>query len=175
MKASYKLGDELKKGPKKARPATKKPAAKPKAAEKKAAVKPKASKPKKAAAEKKATGQHCRSVQVMLWLQATQSGALRALSRQHVLLCLYTTLCAWYVGLSALLAHVQAQHLTGCLRCQEGNQVSCQEDDQGKGQQACCSQQAKEEQPQEEGKPVKEAGCQVYKSCTHEEGSNHQG
>ena len=86
MKASYKLGDELKKAPKKAKPATKKPAAKPKAAEKKSAVKPKASKPKKAAAEKKATGQQCRSVQVMLCLQAAHSGTLRVLSRQRALL-----------------------------------------------------------------------------------------
>lgn len=86
MKASYKLGDELKKGPKKSKPATKKPAAKPKAADKKSAVKPKASKPKKAAAEKKATGQHCRSVQVMLCLQAPQRSALRAISRQPALL-----------------------------------------------------------------------------------------
>ncbi|MCJ1368740.1 hypothetical protein MMC16_007886, partial [Acarospora aff. strigata] len=55
VKASYKLGDELKKAPKKAKPATKKPAAKPKAAEKKSPAKPKASKPKKAAPEKKVT------------------------------------------------------------------------------------------------------------------------
>lgn len=81
MKASYKLGDELKKAPKKAKPAIKKPAAKPMAAEKKSPAKPKASKPKKAAPEKKATGQHIRSVQVMLCSQATHTGALCGLSR----------------------------------------------------------------------------------------------
>ena len=62
VKASYKLGDELKKAPKKAKTAAKKPAAKPKTAAKTSAAKPKASKPKKAAADKKATGQHIRSI-----------------------------------------------------------------------------------------------------------------
>lgn len=56
VKASYKLGDELKKAPKKARPAKSKPAAKPKTAAKPAAAKPKATKPKKTAPEKKPAG-----------------------------------------------------------------------------------------------------------------------
>ena len=125
MKASYKLGDELKKGPKKAKPANKKPAAKPKAPEKKTAVKPKASKPKKPAAEKKATGQHCRSVKVMLCSQAALCSALSALLHQRARLWVDHTHCASFVCMSGLLAHVEAQHLTGCLRCQKSHQISC--------------------------------------------------
>jgi len=68
VKASYKLGDELKKAPKKAKPAKSKPAAKPATAAKPAAAKPKATKPKKAAPEKKAAGKHDRYAWVMLCL-----------------------------------------------------------------------------------------------------------
>ena len=81
--ATYKLGDALKKAPKKAKPAAKKSAAKPKAAEKKTAAKPKASTPKKAAADKKGTGQQSRSVQVMLCSQTEQFAVSRGLSHQH--------------------------------------------------------------------------------------------
>ena len=69
VKASYKLGDELKKAPKKAKAAKSKTAAKPKAAAKPAAAEPKASKPKKAVPVKKAAGKQGRSACVMLCLQ----------------------------------------------------------------------------------------------------------
>jgi len=76
VKASYKLGDELKKAPKKAKAVKSKTAAKPKAAAKPAAAKPKASKPKKAAPAKKAAGKQGRSACVMLCLQTPVTHAL---------------------------------------------------------------------------------------------------
>ncbi len=80
VKASYKLGDELKKAPKKAKAVKSKTAAKPKAAAKPAAAKPKASKPKKAAPEKKAAGKQGRSACVMLCLQTPVTHALCTLT-----------------------------------------------------------------------------------------------
>jgi len=80
VKASYKLGDELKKAPKKAKAVKSKTAAKPKAAAKPAAAKPKASKPKKAAPAKKAAGKQGRSACVMLCLQTPVTHALCTLT-----------------------------------------------------------------------------------------------
>lgn len=127
VKASYKLGDELKKGPKKAKPAAKKSAAKPKAAEKKAAVKPKASTPKKVAADKKGTGQQSRSAQGMLCLQSEQLAASCSVSHQDLLSGTYGILCVACLRFAGLFAVAFGQHLTGCLRCQKSKQVSCQE------------------------------------------------
>ena len=88
VKASYKLGDELKKAPKKAKPAAKKPATKPKAVAKTSAAKPKASKPKKVAS---ATGQHIRSILVMLCSKPGFPGTVRDLLQMCSFKCRCST------------------------------------------------------------------------------------